>query len=338
VGIRTRLAHEVIEMRRRDLVIFIGGAMAWMSAARGQEPRRVIGVLGAFIASSTFPGALPAFFQGLKETGFIEGKNLGVEFRWADGHYDRLPSLAAELVGRNVGVIYAHDVPSALAAKAATKTIPIVFSTGTDPVKVGLVASFGRPTGNLTGASFLMSLLGPKHVELLHELLPAINAIALVGNPSNANFQADVPDIQTAADTLKQRLEVLGASTDGDLEVAFAIMVQHQVGALIVMPDPFFISRREQLVGLAARHGMPAIYPLRAFTDDGGLMSYGGSLGDLERQVGVYVGKILGGAKPADLPVQQSTKFELVINLKTAKALGLTIPSSLLARADEVIE
>src|SRR5215469_6980850 len=214
-------------MRRRDFLMVLAGTTTWASAARAQEPRWVIGYLSGFTGSSTFPGALPAFFQGLKETGFIEGKNLGVEFRWADGHYDRLPSLAAELVGRNVGVIYAHDVPSALAAKAATKTIPIVFSTGTDPIKVGLVASFGRPTGNLTGASFLMSLLGPKHVELLHELLPAINAIALVGNPSDANFQADVPDIQTAADTLKQRLEVLGASTDGGLEVAFATMVQH---------------------------------------------------------------------------------------------------------------
>jgi putative tryptophan/tyrosine transport system substrate-binding protein len=326
-------------MKRREFITFLGGAAAtWPLTARAQEPRRVIGVLGGFTWFPSFQGSLRAFFQGLKETGFVEGKDISLEFRWADGHYDRLPSLAAELVGRNVAVIYAIDVPSALAAKAATKTIPIVFSTGTDPVKVGLVASLSRPTGNLTGASFLMSVLGPKHVELLHELLPAINAIALVGNPSNANFQADVPDIQTAADTLKQRLEVLAASTDGDLEVAFATMVQHQVGALIAMPDPFFISRREQLVGLAARHAMPAIYPLRAFADDGGLMSYGGSLGDLERQLGVYVGKILNGAKPADLPVQQSTKMELVINLKTAKALGLTVPPELLATADEVIE
>jgi putative tryptophan/tyrosine transport system substrate-binding protein len=325
-------------MRRRDFLTVLAVATAWASAVRGQEPRRVLGFLSGFTASSAPPGTLPAFIQGLKETGFVEGGNVSIEFRWADGHYDRLPSVAAELVGRNVAVIFAYDLPSALAAKAATKTIPIVFSTGTDPVKVGLVASLSRPTGNLTGASFLMSVLGPKHVELLHELLPAINAIALVGNPSNANFQADVPDIQTAADTLKQRLEVLAASTDGDLEVAFATMVQHQVGALIVMPDPFFISRREQLVGLAARHAMPAIYPLRAFADDGGLMSYGGSLGDLERQLGVYVGKILNGAKPADLPVQQSTKMELVINLKTAKALGLTVPPELLATADEVIE
>jgi putative tryptophan/tyrosine transport system substrate-binding protein len=325
-------------MRRREFIALFGGAPVWVSMALAQEPRRVIGVLGGFTGFSSFPGALPAFFQGLKETGFVEGKDISLEFRWADGHYDRLPSLAAELVGRNVAVIYAHDVPSALAAKAATKTIPIVFSTGTDPVKVGLVASLGRPTGNLTGASFLMSVLGPKHVELLHELLPNVSTIAVLWNPGNPNFQADVPDIRAAADILKQRLEVLAASTDEDLQVAFATMVQHRVGAVIVMPDPFFISRRERLMGLAASHAMPAIYPLRAFADDGGLMSYGGSLGDLERQVGVYVGKILNGAKPADLPVQQSTKMELVINLKTAKALGLTVPPELLATADEVIE
>ena len=325
-------------MRRRDFLTVLAVATAWAFPGRGQEPRRAIGVLGGFTGFQSFPGSLPAFFQGLKETGFVEGQNISIESRWADGHYDRLPSLAAELVGRNVAVIYAHDVPSALAAKAATKTIPIVFSTGTDPVKVGLVASFGRPTGNLTGMSFLFSVLGPKHVELLHELLPAVNTIALLGNPDNANFQADVPDIRAAADSVKQRLEVLAASTDGDLEAAFATMVQRRVGALIVRPDPLFISRREQLIELAARHALPAIYPLRAFTDDGGLMSYGGSLGDLERHVGVYVGKILNGAKPADLPVQQSTKVELVINLKTAEALGISSPHALLARADEVIE
>ena len=247
-------------MRRREFISLLSGAATWPLTARAQEPRRVIGVLGGFTGFSSFPGALPAFFQGLKETGFVEGKDISLEFRWADGHYDRLPSLAAELVGRNVAVIYAHDVPSALAAKAATKTIPIVFSTGTDPVKVGLVASLGRPTGNLTGASFLMSVLGPKHVELLHELLPNVSTIAVLWNPGNPNFQADVPDIRAAADILKQRLEVLAASTDEDLQVAFATMVQHRVGAVIVMPDPFFISRRERLIGLAARHAMPAIY------------------------------------------------------------------------------
>jgi putative ABC transport system substrate-binding protein len=236
-------------MNRRDFLIFLAVATAWASTGRTQEPRRVIGVLGGFTGFSSFPGALPAFNQGLKEIGFVEGKDITIESRWADGHYDRLPSLAAELVGRNVAVIFAHDVPSAIAAKAATKTIPIVFSIGADPVKIGLVASFGRPTGNLTGVSFLMSILGPKHVELLRELLPAVNTIALLGNPANANFQADIPDITAAADVLKQRVEVLAASSDGEAEAAFATMVQHQVGALTLVPDPSFSPGANILLG-----------------------------------------------------------------------------------------
>jgi putative ABC transport system substrate-binding protein len=297
----------------------------------------VIGFLSGF-SDPGMPGSLAAFSRGLEETGFVEGKNLSIEFRWADGHYDRLPSLAAELVGRHVSVIYAYDVPSALAAKAATKTIPIVFVIGADPVKVGLVESLSRPTGNLTGTSVFFSVLGPKRVELLHELLPTVNTIALLGNPGNANFQPDMLDIRAAADAVRQRLEVLTAGTKSDVEAAFATMVQRRAGALIVIPDPFFISRCQQLVELAARHAMPAIYPSRVFADLGGLISYGGSVLDLNRQGGIYVGKILKGAKPADLPIQQSTKVELVINLKTAKALGLTAPPSLHARADEVIE
>jgi putative tryptophan/tyrosine transport system substrate-binding protein len=263
--------------------------------------------------------------------------NISIEIRSADGHYDRLPSLAAELVGRNVAAIHATDVPSAFAAKAATKTIPIVFATGVDPVKVGLVDSLSRPKDNLTGVSFFSGVLGPKHVELLHELLPAANTIAFLVNPGNVNIKTDEPEIRAAADRLKQHLEVLTASTESDLEAAFATMVQRGVGGLIVKPDPFFIDRRELLVGLAARHAMPAIYPLRTFADLGGLMSYGGTP-DLIKQAGIYVGKILKGAKPADLPIQQSTKVELVINLKTAKVLGLTIPPTLLIRADDVIE
>ena len=227
---------------------------------------------------------------------------------------------------------------SAFAAKAATKTIPIVFSIGADPIKVGLVDSLSRPNGNLTGISFFFSVLGPKHVELLHELLPAANTIALLANSGNVNIKTDEPEIRAAADRLKQHLEVLTASTESDLEAAFATMVQHRDGSLIVMPDPFLIARREQLVALAARHMMPAIYPNRWFADLGGLMSYGGSILDLNQQAGIYVGKILKGAKPADLPIQQSTKVELVINLKTANALGLKIPVLLLAQADEVIE
>ena len=327
-------------MRRREFITLLGGAAAWVSPARAQEPRRVIGVLTSFDSPGVLSDyGMPAFFQGLKDAGFVEGRNINIEIRQAaDGHYDRLPSLAAELVGRDVAAIFATDLPSAFAAKAATKTIPIVFATGADPVKVGLVDSFSRPKGNLTGTSLIISVLGPKRVELLHELLPAANTIALLANPGNVNIKTDEPEIRAAADRLKQHLEVLTASTESDLEAAFATMVQHRVGSLIVMPDPFFISRSKQLVALAARHAMPAIYPLRIFTDLGGLMSYGGGLVDLYQQAGIYVGKILNGAKPADLPIQQSTKLELVINLMTAKALGLTIPPSLSARADEVIE
>jgi putative tryptophan/tyrosine transport system substrate-binding protein len=327
-------------MRRREFITLLGGAAASVSPARAQEPRRVIGVLASFGFPSVFSEVgMPAFFQGLKDAGFVEGRNVNIEIRQlADGNYDRLPSLAAELVGRDVAAIFAADLPSAFAAKAATKTIPIVFATGADPVKVGLVDSLSRPKGNLTGVSVVLSVLGPKRVELLHELLPAANTIALLANPGNVNIKTDEPEIRAAANGLKQHLEVLTASTESDLEAAFATMVQHRVGSLIVMPDPFFISRGKQLVALADRHAMPAIYPLRVFADLGGLMSYGGSLVDLYRQAGIYVGKILNGAKPADFPIQQSTKVELVINLMTAKALGLTIPPSLLVHADEVIE
>jgi putative tryptophan/tyrosine transport system substrate-binding protein len=327
-------------MRRREFITLLGGAAAWVSPARAQEPRRVIGVLTGFDFPNLFSEVvMTGLLKGLKDAGFVEGRNIDIEIRQAaDGHYDRLPSLAAELVGRGVAVIFATDVPSAFAAKAATKTIPIVFSTGADPVKVGLVDSLSRPKGNLTGVSAFLSVLGPKRVELLHELLPAANTIALLANPGNVNIKTDEPEIRAAADRLVQHLEVLTASTESDLEAAFATMVQHRVGSLIVMPDPFFISRGKQLVALAVRHAMPAIYPLRIFADLGGLMSYGGSLVELYHQAGIYVGKILNGAKPADFPIQQSTKVELIINLMTAKALGLTIPPTLLARADEVIE
>jgi putative tryptophan/tyrosine transport system substrate-binding protein len=327
-------------MRRRDFITVLAGATAWMSAVCAEEPRHVVGLLSAFESPNEIPGAggLASFYQGLKETGFIKGRNISIEPRWADGHYDRLPSLAAELVARKVSVIVADGVPSAFAAKAATKTIPIVFMSGADPVKLDLVESLSRPNSNLTGVSIFSNALGPKDVELLHELLPAVSAIALLGNPNNANFQSAMPDVRAAADALSQHLEVLTASTESGLEAVFATMVQHRVGALIVMADPFLIARRRQLVELAARHAMAAIYPDRMFVDLGGLMSYGSSVLDLQRQVGIYVGKILKGAKPAELPIQQSTKVELAINLKTAKALGLIVPPQLLARADEVIE
>ena len=249
-----------------------------------------------------------------------------------------MPSLAGELVSRGVAVIVACDAPAASAAKAATKTIPIVFVTGADPVKTGLVDSLSRPGGNLTGVTILISTLGPKRLELLRELLPSTSTIALLVNPSNPNV-VDAPETEAAANALGRRLEVLTASTEGDLEAAFTTMVRRQAGALIVMPDPLFFARREQLVALAARYAVPTIYPAREFTENGGLMSYGTNLSlDLAQQAGTYTGKILRGAKPADLPVQQSIRLELVINLKTAKALGLTIPPTLLARADDVIE
>jgi len=326
-------------MRRREFITLLGGAAAWVSPARAQESRRVIGVLSSLGSRGFFADVqMPPFFQGLKEAGFVEGKNISIEIRLADGHYDRLPSLAAELVRHDVAAIYAADLPAAFAAKAATQMIPIVFATGADPVKVGLVDNLSRPKGNLTGMSIFISVLGPKRVELLHELLPAANTIALLANPGNVNIKTDEPEIRAAADRLKQHLEVLTASTESDLEAAFATMVQHRVGSLIVMPDPFFISRSEQLVALAARHAIPAIYPFREFADFGGLMSYGSHPQYLFQQAGIYVGKILKGAKPTDLPVQQSTQVQLVINLRTAKALGLKFPDLLLAQADEVIE
>jgi putative tryptophan/tyrosine transport system substrate-binding protein len=326
-------------MRRREFITLLGGAAAWVSPARAQEPRRVVGVLSSFGSSGFFAEVLmPGFSQGLKDAGIFEGRNISIEIRQADSHYDRLPSLAAELVRRNVAAIYAPDVPAAFAAKEATQTIPIVFVIAADPVKIGLVDSLSRPKGNLTGMSVVVSVLGPKRVELLHDLVPAADTIALLANPGNVNIKTDEPEIRAAADRLKQRLEVLTASTESDLEEAFAAMVQHRVGSLIVTPDPFLFSRREQIVALATRHAIPTIYPIRKFADLGGLMSYGGDPFVLSQQAGIYVGKILNGARPGDLPIQQNTKVELVINLKTANALGLKIPDLLLAQADEVIE
>ena len=326
-------------MKRREFIAFLGGAAAtWPLTARAQEPRRVIGVLGSASAASNLPDVEAAFIQGLKDTDFIEGKNISIEWRWAEGQYNRLPALAGELVARNVSVIFAFDLPSAFAAKAATKTIPIVFTSGADPVKLGLVDSLNRPGGNLTGVFTLVSALGPKQLELLHEMLPSAGTIAFLVNTDNPNVQADAPEIQAAADALGQRLEVLTASTDGDLEAVFMTMVERRAGALVVKADPFFMDRRERLVALAARYAMPAIYSVRPYADVGGLASYGAAYVDLCQQAGSYAGKILKGAKPADLPVQQGVKFELVINLKTAKALGLKVPFHLLQLADGVIE
>jgi putative ABC transport system substrate-binding protein len=324
-------------MRRREFITLAGGAVAaWPLTARAQEPRRVIGVLGS-AAPDAFPGAEAAFIQGLKDTGFIEGKNISIEWHYAEGQYNRLPSLAGELVSRGVAVIVTFDAPASSAAKAATNTIPIVFGTGADPVKTGLVDSLSRPSGNLTGLFNLVSAVGPKCLELLHELFPSTGTFALLVNPSNPNV-VHASETEAAANAIGRRLEVLTATTERDLEAAFTTMVKRQAGALIVMPDPLFLAQREPLVALAARYAVPTIYPAREFTEKGGLMSYGTNIRELVPQAATYVGKILRGAQPADLPVQQSVKFELIINLKTAKALGLTIPPTLLARADEVIE
>jgi putative ABC transport system substrate-binding protein len=321
-------------MRRRELMLLLGGAMTGPLAARAQQ--KAMPVIDYLSSTSAGPG-LAAFHQGLGETGYIEGHNAAIEYRWAEGSYDRLPALAADLVHRKVDVIATVGTPSALAAKSATSTIPIVFSVG-DPVGNGLVASLARPGGNLTGISILTVELMPKRLELLSELAPQAGVIALLVNPNNAIAERIMRDVQEAAHAKAVQLHILKASTESEIDAAFATLVQLHIGALLVGTDGFFSSRREQLVALASRHAIPAIYEYREFAAAGGLISYGTSIPAANRQIGIYVGKILKGAKPADLPVQQPTTFELVVNLKTAKALGLSVPQSMLARADEVIE
>jgi putative ABC transport system substrate-binding protein len=274
----------------------------------------------------------------LKETGFVEGQNVAIEFRWAEGQYDRLPKFAAEFVRRQVAVILAGSLPSALAAKDKTSTIPIVFVMGADPVKLGVVASLNRPGGNVTGISQYYGALGAKRLELLRELVPSASAVAIISNPKNANAEDHLNDVQAAARAIGQQTDVFRASSENEIDAAFAGLVRRGDGALLVADDPFFSVRRSQIVALAARHGVPTIYYAQYFAAVGGLMSYGSSAGDNYRLAGIYVGRILKGAKPADLPVIQPTRFELVINLKTAKELGLDVPPTLLALADEVIE
>jgi putative tryptophan/tyrosine transport system substrate-binding protein len=324
-------------MRRRELMLLLAGALTAAPGLRAQQKAMpVIGFLGI---GSVGPSALfvTAFHQGLSETAYVEGRNVALEYRWAEGRYDRLPALAADLAGRRVDVIVAANDVAALAAKGATSTIPIVFIAG-DPVKRGLVASLARPGGNLTGVSILNIELNPKRLELLSELVPQARVIALLVNPNSAYAERITGDIRKAARAKGWQLNILKAGTEDEIDAAFGSLAQRPAEALLVSSDSFFLSRRHQLTALAARYAVPAIYDWREYAAEGGLISYGTSLTDTGRQAGIYVGKILKGAKPADLPVQQPTRFELVINLKTAKVLNLTVPQSILARADEVIE
>jgi putative tryptophan/tyrosine transport system substrate-binding protein len=329
-------------VRRREFIAGLAGAATSAGLpllARAQQAAlSVVGYLGATSASA-YAHLNLAFSQGLNEAGFVEGQNVAIEYRWADGQYERLPAMAAELVARRVAVIAAvGGVPAALAAKAATSTIPIVFSVAGDPVKLGLVGGLARPNGNATGAAFLSVELEQKRLELLHELMPKAALIAVLLNPSNPQSEIQLQEMKDAALVLGHELRVLNASTEPEIDRAFATIVQQRANALIVAADIFLFSSRDQVLGLAASSALPAIYPYRELSTSGGLMSYGTNLADAYHLEGNYVGRILKGATPADLPVQQSTKVEFVINLKTAKTLGLTFPITLLGRADEVIE
>jgi putative tryptophan/tyrosine transport system substrate-binding protein len=326
-------------LRRREFIMLLGGAAAWPLVARAQQPALpVIGFLSS--GSRQFDALrLAAFRQGLNETGYVEGRQVASEYRWAEEHYDRLPALAAELVLRQVAVIVAlGSPPAALAAKAASTTIPIVFNIASDPVRLGLVASLNRPGGNVTGVTSLASMMVAKQFEMLHETVPKAMVIGFLVNPNNPNAETDIREAQEATHTLGLQLHILNASTEREIDTAFTTLTQKGAGAVVVVSDGFFNSRPDQFAALAARHALPAIYAFREFAWAGGLMSYGTSLTDATRQVGVYAGRILKGEKPADLPVQQATKVELYINLKPAKALGITFPLSLLGRADAVIE
>ncbi len=326
-------------LRRRDFIRLLSGAAAWPLPAHAQQAP--VPLVGFFSVGSSdgFAPQVVGLRQGLSETGYVEGHNVAIEYRWADGQFDRLPALAADLVRRQVAVIFAHGPPAVLATKAQTTRIPVVFSIGEDPVKEGLVASLNRPEGNVTGFSNFQNLLGPKKLALLRDTVPKAEVLAFLINPTNPNAEPDTKDVQTAAAaSLWRELRVFPASTERDVDAAFAAMVQFRVGAMLVNVDPLFIARREQIVTLAARYAIPALYDRREFPVAGGLMSYGASEVEAFRQCGIYLGRILKGATPGELPVQQASKFEFVINLKTARALGLNIPPGVLAIADEVIE
>jgi len=326
------------DMKRREFITLIGGAAAaWPLAARAQQSSNpTIGFVNP-TSPGPFAHLVNEMRKGLNEAGYVEGQNVIIEYRWAEGQADRVPAMVADLVNRKVSLIVATG-GTVVAAKTATATIPIVFTTGTDPVREGFVASLNRPGGNVTGVTFLTIGLAPKRLEVLAELLPNASTIGFLVNPNLPYFEVGVRDMEAAARTLGRQTQILRAQNEGDLDAAFSTLKQRGVGALVVGGDPFFNSRRNQIVALATRHSIPAIYEWREFAEAGGLMSYGSSITDAFRQVGIYAGRILKGEKPADLPVQQSVKVELVINMKTAKTLGLTFPITLLGRADEVIE
>jgi putative ABC transport system substrate-binding protein len=324
-------------MRRREFITLLGAAAAWPLAARAQQ-KPTIGFLNSGSANA-YPDRIIAFHQGLRQLGYVEGENVAVDYRWALGEYERLPALAAELVERRVSVLIATGgEPAALAAKSATSTIPIVFAIGGDPIKLGLVASYNRPGGNATGANILAAEMDGKRLGLLHELIPNAARVGLLLNPNFPAYPTQLNELQRAATIIGLQVEVLRANTDGEIDAAFEIAFRKRVGALILAASPFFDTRRDKLVALAMGHALPTVYHFREFAVAGGLMSYGVSIPHIYRQVGVYAGRILSGENPANLPVQQPTTFELVVNLKTAKTLGIEVPPTLLARADEVIE
>jgi putative ABC transport system substrate-binding protein len=322
---------------RREFITLLGGAAAWPLAARAQPAMPIIGFLNS-TSPGTFGRQVAEFRQGLKEAGFVEGQNATIEYRWAHGQYERLTALAVELIQRPVAVLAATSTPAALAAKAATTTVPTVFTTAGNPVELGLVASLSRPGGNVTGVTQLNVEIGPKRLELARELNPTATIVGLLVNPTNPIAETLSRDLQAAARTLGLKLHVLNASTEREIDEAFATLVQRRAGALVIAADPFFNGRSGQLGALTLRHALPTIYSYHEFVDAGGLISYGGSIRDSYRWAGIYSGRILKGEKPADLPVQQSTKVELIVNLKTARTLGITVPTALLVRADEVIE
>jgi ABC-type uncharacterized transport system substrate-binding protein len=327
----------MLDLRRRQFITLLGGAAAWPLAARAQQSVPVIGFLNSGSAAE-LAHLVAAFKEGLSEAGYVEGKNVAVEYRWAQGENDRLPDLAADLVHRQVAVIAAFGPPAAAAAKEATVKIPIIFMVGADPIDLGLVTNFRRPTSNLTGINIFANVLTPKRQELLHELVPAAPLVAMLVNPTAAQTRSELRDVQAAADRIGQQVRTFNVSSDHEIDAALATIVEQRIGGLIVQTDQFFTIRRDQLVLLTTRHAIPTIFGWREFAVAGGLMSYGTSLRAAHRQLAIYAGRILKGERPADLPVQQATAFETVVNLKAAKALGVTIPTGILLRADEVIE